>query len=123
MESLFWRLVDLHNVIAGTQLANRPISQMIIDLLSAIVTARAPVGFEDETGFHYGVEMTGWSFTIYSRRKSDFCCTAKLKSILDFDSGGQSFFQRDSSSPPPWRLSPESVLYQRRRQRAQLLFG
>jgi hypothetical protein len=34
---------------------------------------------------------------------------AKLKSILDFDSGGQSFFQRDSSSPPPWRLSPGSV--------------
>ena len=30
--------------------------------------------------------------------------------ILDFDSGGQSFFQRDSSSPPPLRLSPESVL-------------
>jgi len=25
-----------------------------------------------------------------------------------FDSGGQSFLQRDSSSPPPWRLSPES---------------
>jgi hypothetical protein len=25
-----------------------------------------------------------------------------------FDSGGQPFFQRDSSSLPPWRLSPES---------------
>jgi hypothetical protein len=29
--------------------------------------------------------------------------------IFDFDSGGQPFFQRDSPSPPPWRLSPESV--------------
>jgi hypothetical protein len=64
MESAFWYLVDLHNVIAGIQLANRPISQMIVDLLSAIITTWIPVGFEDETGFHYGVEMTGWSFTI-----------------------------------------------------------
>ena len=37
---------------------------MIIELLSAIIEAQVPVGYEDETVFHYGVDMTGWCFTI-----------------------------------------------------------
>jgi len=37
---------------------------MIADLLSATIETWVPVGFEDETGFHYGVDVTGWSFTI-----------------------------------------------------------
>lgn len=36
----------------------------IIAILRATIEARAPVGYEDETGFHYGSETTDWSFTI-----------------------------------------------------------
>jgi len=78
--------LNARNMIVGTQLANRRMDQMvplplnrhatrvswhevglpvrIIALLRATIEARAPVGYEDETGFHYGSETTDWSFTI-----------------------------------------------------------
>jgi len=36
----------------------------IRDLLRAAINAWAPVGYEDETGFHYGVDGQDWSFSI-----------------------------------------------------------
>jgi hypothetical protein len=36
----------------------------IIALVRAALEARAPVGYEDESGFHYGAETSGWFFTI-----------------------------------------------------------
>src|ERR1700733_9843618 len=30
---------------------------------------------------------------------------------ISSDSGSSTFFQRDSPSPPPWRLLPESLFY------------
>ncbi|MFZ1073020.1 MAG: hypothetical protein WAO21_06235 [Verrucomicrobiia bacterium] len=59
--------------------------------LRATIAAHVPAGYEDESGFHY-VADAGDCFS------------------FDFDSGGQSFFQRGSSPPPPWRLPPESIL-------------
>jgi hypothetical protein len=59
--------------------------------LRAATKSHVPAGYEDETGFHYGANAGDGSFSI-------------------FDSGEQPFFQRGSSPPPPWRLSPESAL-------------
>jgi hypothetical protein len=36
----------------------------IIARLRAALEARAPVGYEDDCGFHYGPDATGWFFTI-----------------------------------------------------------
>jgi hypothetical protein len=36
----------------------------IIAILRAALEARAPVGYEDDCGFHYGPDATGWFFTI-----------------------------------------------------------
>ena len=36
----------------------------IIAVLRATVEARVPVGYEDEAGFHYGADITGWFFSI-----------------------------------------------------------
>jgi len=36
----------------------------IMALLRATVEARAPVGYEDEAGFHYGTDATDWFFSI-----------------------------------------------------------
>ena len=78
--------MNIHNMIAGNRLAGRCIGQVmplpanrhdrriawpevgslarIIAILRAWIEARAPLGYEDETGFHYGTEATHWSFTI-----------------------------------------------------------
>ena len=78
--------MNTRNMIVGTQLANRGTEQMmhlplnrnatriawhevgspvrIIALLRATIEASAPVGYEDETGFHYSADNTDWSFTI-----------------------------------------------------------
>ena len=72
-------------MIAGNQLAKRPVAQTppsssasnlriawhevrfpvrIIAKLRAAIEARAPVGYEDESGFHYGADATDWFFSI-----------------------------------------------------------
>jgi hypothetical protein len=78
--------VDVRNMVTGTQLATKqavktlplPLEHnngriawykigstgRIIAILRATVEARAPVGYEDEAGFHYGPEATGWFFSI-----------------------------------------------------------
>jgi len=72
-------------MIAGTQLAERHIEQTtpsssasslriawhevrfpvrIVAKLRAAIEARAPVGYEDETGFHYSLKASDWFFSI-----------------------------------------------------------
>ncbi|MGO8839076.1 MAG: hypothetical protein ACLQAH_06345 [Limisphaerales bacterium] len=73
-------------MIAGTELANRANSHgvslpmnrnavrmawqavgspvRIIALLRATIQTWVPLGYEDESGFHYGADVTDWSFTI-----------------------------------------------------------
>jgi hypothetical protein len=73
-------------MIAGSQLAERHVEQTmssssasdplriawhevrfpvrIIAKLRAAIEARVPVGYEDETGFHYGADATDWFFSI-----------------------------------------------------------
>jgi hypothetical protein len=36
----------------------------IVARLRAVIETRAPVGYEDEAGFHYGPEAAGWFFSI-----------------------------------------------------------
>jgi hypothetical protein len=36
----------------------------IIAKLRAAIEARAPVGYEDETGFHYSMKASDWLFSI-----------------------------------------------------------
>jgi len=36
----------------------------IIAKLRAAIEARAPVGYEDETGFHYSMKTSDWFFSI-----------------------------------------------------------
>jgi hypothetical protein len=72
-------------MIAGSQLAERHVEQTmpslsantlriawhevrfpvrIIAKLRAAIEARVPVGYEDETGFHYGADAKDWFFSI-----------------------------------------------------------
>jgi hypothetical protein len=73
-------------MIAGSQLAERHVEQTmssssasnplriawrevrfpvrIIAKLRAAIEARAPVGYEDETGFHYSLKASDWFFSI-----------------------------------------------------------
>jgi hypothetical protein len=76
-------------MIAGSQLAERHVEQTmpsssantlrialriawhevrfpvrIIAKLRAAIEARVPVGYEDETGFHYGADAADWFFSI-----------------------------------------------------------
>jgi hypothetical protein len=72
-------------MIAGNQLAKRHVEQTtsassastlriawhevsfpvrIIAKLRAVIEARAPVGYEDETGFHYSLKASDWFFSI-----------------------------------------------------------
>jgi hypothetical protein len=86
-----WRVcagvwIDARNMIVGTQLAGQqggkavplPLSRndcriawhevgspvRIIAVLRATMKSQVPVGYEDETGFHYGTDMTDWPFSI-----------------------------------------------------------
>ena len=36
----------------------------VIAKLYAAIEARVPVGYEDETGFHYGLKASDWVFSI-----------------------------------------------------------
>jgi hypothetical protein len=36
----------------------------IIAILRASIKSRVPVGYEDESGFHYGADATDWFFSI-----------------------------------------------------------
>jgi hypothetical protein len=72
-------------MIAGSQLAERHVEQttssssasslriawhevrfpvQIIMKLRAAIETRAPVGYEDETGFHYSLKASDWFFSI-----------------------------------------------------------
>jgi hypothetical protein len=72
-------------MIAGNQLAKRHVEQMppspsasnhrmawyavrfpawVIAKLYAAIEARVPVGYEDETGFHYSLKASDWVFSI-----------------------------------------------------------
>ena len=72
-------------MIAGSQLAERHVEQTmssssaitlqiawhevsfpvrIMQKLRAAIEARAPVGYEDETGFHYSMKASDWLFSI-----------------------------------------------------------
>jgi hypothetical protein len=72
-------------MIAGTQLAERHVEQTmpsssasrlriawhevrfpvrIITKLRAAIETRVPVGYEDETGFHYSLKASDWFFSI-----------------------------------------------------------
>jgi hypothetical protein len=72
-------------MIAGSQLVERRVAQTmsassastlriawhkvsfpvrIIAKLRAAIEARAPVGYEDETGFHYSMKASDWFFSI-----------------------------------------------------------
>ncbi|MGO8682221.1 MAG: hypothetical protein ACLPYM_04235 [Limisphaerales bacterium] len=77
--------VDGCNMIAGSQLAERHVEQTmssssastlqiawhevrfpvrIIAKLRAAIETRVPVGYEDETGFHYSMKASDWFFSI-----------------------------------------------------------
>jgi hypothetical protein len=78
--------MDARNMIVGTQLAGQQAGKVvslplgrnnsgiawhevgspvrIVALLRATMKAQVPVGYEDETGFHYGTDMTDWPFSI-----------------------------------------------------------
>ena len=86
MWSTFRQEVDSRNMIAGSQLAERHVEQTmpslsasnplriawhevsfpvrIIVKLRAAIEDRAPVGYEDETGFHYRLKASDWLFSI-----------------------------------------------------------
>ena len=72
-------------MIAGTQLAERHVEQTprsssagslriawhevrfpvrIVAKLRAAIETRVPVGYEDETGFHYSLKASDWFFSI-----------------------------------------------------------
>jgi hypothetical protein len=72
-------------MVTGTQLAERQVEQTmssscaytlriawhevsfpvrIIAKLRAAIEARVPVGYEDETGFHYSLKASDWLFSI-----------------------------------------------------------
>ena len=86
----------------------------IITKVWEAITSRMPVGYEDETGFHYGVAearpiliQTG---RIPNRLPRETCLEERRVAMRapNFDSGGQSLLKRDVSSLHPVRLSPES---------------
>jgi hypothetical protein len=78
--------MNIRNMVAGNWLTGRCVGQLmplpanchdrriawhkvgsparIISALRASIEASVPLGYEDETGFHYGAEATDWSFTI-----------------------------------------------------------
>jgi hypothetical protein len=79
----------------------------IITKVWEAITSRVPVGYEDETGFHYGVAeaqpiliQTG---RIPNRSPRETCFKARQVAmrVSNFDSGGQSFLKRDASSLHP----------------------
>jgi hypothetical protein len=79
----------------------------IITKMCEAITSPVPVGHEDETGFHYGVAAprpflirTG---RIPNRSPRETCFKARriAMRVPNFDSGGQSFFNRDGFHPGP----------------------
>jgi len=86
MERVFLRLVETHNMIAGNQLAAGHVDQTsaapsagsilrtafnefslsarIVEKLRATIESHAPVGYENETGFHYNGEASDGFFSI-----------------------------------------------------------
>jgi len=82
MERTFVIFIDNHIMVTGTELAGKPSAEAVpptldrhdgsgawyrisspmqlIATLRASIRARVPVGYEDESGFHYGAEASGW---------------------------------------------------------------
>ena len=76
----------------------------IVTKMCEAITSGVPVGYEDETGFHYGVAEA----RLIPIRTSRILNRSPSKSILmrgrdkadfGFDSGGQSFFNQDVFHP------------------------
>jgi len=80
------------------------------------IASRVPVGYEDETGFHYGTaevpQPVIQTNCILNRPpgKAGLKTRSRVVQASNLNSGGQSVLQWDSSSRPPCRLSPESLL-------------
>jgi len=85
MCSTFRRDVDSCNMIVDSQLAGRTVQETtlpatvsklwfvrhevnlparVMAKLRAVIEARIPVGYEDETGFHYSLKASDWFFSI-----------------------------------------------------------
>ena len=86
----------------------------IVAKIYALIIFRVPVGYQDEQGFHHGVAETSFCALRSSpvQRRSLFkpCLKGRGQTMRasNFNSGGQLVLQWDSSSRPPFRLSPES---------------
>jgi hypothetical protein len=76
----------------------------IITKMCEAITSGVPVGYENETGFHYGVADARSILIRIGRilnrspRKS-ILMRGRDKTDVGFDSGGQSFFNRDVFNP------------------------
>ena len=81
----------------------------------AAIAVRVPVGFEDETGFHYGAAAApspgAGASRALDRPADNTRLQARWRAVpaRNFDSGGQLVLQWDSSSLPPCQLSPGSL--------------
>jgi len=86
MERVFWGLVETHNMIAGNQLAAGRVQRTlpmrlagsilwtvwnevswpvrIAAKLRNAIEVHTPVGYEDETGFHYDSQSSDGFFSI-----------------------------------------------------------
>ena len=86
----------------------------IITKVCEAIASRMPVGYEDETGFHYGMAEAQPILIRTGRLPNRSPHETGLKArwvamrVPNFDSGGQSFLNRDASSLYPGRLSHES---------------
>jgi hypothetical protein len=86
----------------------------IITKVWEAITDRMPVGYEDETGFHYGVAEARPGLVrtgrIPIRLPRETCLKAWRVAMRmpNLDSGGQSSTKRDASSLHHGRLSPKS---------------
>jgi hypothetical protein len=77
------------------------------------IDSRAPVGYEDETGFHHGVAEVPPAIIRTSRIQNRLpvktCLRARWQAVRtpNLNSGGRLVFQWDSPSLPPCQPSPE----------------
>ena len=99
-------------------------ARFLVRLATKVCTAivsRVPGGYADETGFHRDVvEVPSpaiGSSRIRHRLSGKGCLQGRWKAmrILNLNSGRQLVLQWDSSSLPPFRLSPELLSFQSRK--------
>jgi len=88
----------------------------IITKVCKAITSRMPVGYQDETGFHYELAEARLipirTDRIPDRSPRETCLRARRVAMRlpNFDSGRQFALKRDASTLHPGRLSPESIL-------------